>query len=68
MPLYNDQNINSSSTVFVPLYAPSTTWGNIIDMNLGYPGLRGYWPMTGADENDDTYDFSEQGRKMVHYP
>ena len=66
--LRNDKVIDTNRTEFVSLYAPTTTWGNIVDMNLGLPGLRGYWPMNNADENDDTYDLSGQGRKMVHYP
>lgn len=52
----------------VTLYAPTTSWGNIVSMNLGYPGLRGYWPMTSVDENDDVYDLSGQGRTLTDNP
>ena len=66
--LRNDDLIKTLSTDYVKLFAPTTSWGNIVSMNLGYPALRGYWPMNSADENDDIYDLSGQGRTLTHYP
>jgi hypothetical protein len=34
-------------------------------MNLGLPMLRGYWPFSSVDENNDVYDLSGQGRVMT---
>jgi hypothetical protein len=64
----NDRDIESKRTEYTRLYAPTTSWGNIVSMNLGYPALRGYWPMNSADENDDVYDISGQGRTLTHHP
>ena len=33
-------------------------------MNLEYPGLRAYWPMSSVDENIDVYDISGHGRTL----
>jgi len=62
--LRNDKNIDTNRTEFVSLYAPTTTWGNIVSMNLQYPGLRAYWPMNSIDENNNIYDMSGQGRVL----
>lgn len=62
----NDGVIDGLRTEFVSLYAPTTTWGNIISMNLGLPALRGYWPFSSVDENNDIYDLSGQGRTMTN--
>lgn len=67
-PIRNDKAIDANRTEYVRLYAQSTAWGNIVSMNLGYPALRGYWPMNSADESDDVYDLSGQGRTLTHYP
>lgn len=64
----NDKAIDANRTEYVKLYAPTTSWGNIVSMNLGYPGLRGYWPMSSIDENDDVYDISGQGRTLTNNP
>jgi len=66
--LRNDKNIDTNRTEFVSLYAPTTTWGNIVSMNLQYPGLRAYWPMTSVDENNNVYDISGQGRMLTCTP
>lgn len=62
--LRNDKMIDGLRVEYVSLYAPTTTWGSIISMNLGLPGLRGYWPLTSVDENGDIYDLSGQGRVL----
>jgi len=64
----NDRDIESKRTEYVRLYAPTTSWGNIVSMNLGYPGLRGYWPMSSVDENDFVYDLSGQNRTLTPNP
>jgi hypothetical protein len=66
--LKNDKAIDSMRTEYVRLYAPTTSWGNIVSMNLGYPGLRGYWPMSSVDEEDKIYDLSGQGRTLDSNP
>jgi hypothetical protein len=58
----NDKEVDSLRTEYVRLYAPTTSWGNIVSMNLGYPGLRGYWTMNSIDENNNICDISGQGR------
>jgi len=65
----NPSRINSSlkkllSSVFVNLYAPTTSLGNAESINLSLPGLRGYWSMANTDENGDVVDDSGQGRKL----
>jgi hypothetical protein len=60
----NDKEVDSLRTEYVRLYAPTTSWGNIVSMNLEYPGLRGYWTMVGVDENNSVYDVSGQGRVL----
>jgi len=65
-PQRNDGIIDGLRVEFVSLLAPTTTWGSIISMNLGLPILRGYWPFTSVDENDDVYDLSGQGRVMTN--
>lgn len=64
----NDRDIESKRTEYVRLYAPTTSWGNIVSMNLGYPGLRAYWTMTSIDENELIYDISGQGRTLTTNP
>lgn len=64
----NDKAIDANRAEYVKLYAPTTSWGNIISMNLGYPALRGYWPMTSLDETESVYDISGQGRTLTDYP
>ena len=66
MPDRNDPLIDSLRTEFVSLYAPTTTWGNIMSMNLGLPGLRGFWPFSSVDESGDIYDLSGQSRTMTN--
>jgi len=66
--LRNDKAVDAMRTEYVKLYAPTTSWGNIISMNLGYPALRAYWPMTSLDETDSVYDISGQGRTLTDYP
>ncbi len=61
----NDKAIDAERTEYVKLYAPTTSWGNVISMNLGYPALRGFWPMSSADENGHVYDVSGQGRTLT---
>lgn len=63
----NDKAIDAMRTQYVKLYAPTTSWGNIVSMNLGLPGLRGYWPMTSIDENEAVYDLSGQGRTLTDH-
>lgn len=63
-PIRNDNLVDTLRNEYVSLYAPTTTWGSIISMNLGLPGLRGYWPLTSVDENGDIYDLSGQGRVL----
>lgn len=60
----NDKEVDSLRTEYTRLYSPTTTWGDIVSMNLGYPGLRGYWTMSSVDENIDVYDISGQGRTL----
>ena len=62
----NDPLIDSLRTEFVSLYAPTTVWGNIMSMNLGLPGLRGFWPFSSVDESGDIYDLSGQSRTMTN--
>jgi hypothetical protein len=64
----NDRDIESKRTEYTRLYAPTTSWGNIVSMNLGYPGLRGYWSMSSIDENGNVYDLSNQGRTLTWHP
>jgi hypothetical protein len=64
----NDKEVDSLRTEYRRLYSPTTTWGNIVSMNLGYPGLRGYWTMSSFDENNNVYDKSEQGRTLTCVP
>lgn len=64
IPLRNDRMVDGLRNEYVTLYSPTTTWGNIISINLGLPVLRGYWSFTSIDENDDVYDLSGQGRVM----
>jgi len=64
-PIRNDGVIDTLRVEYVSLYAPTTTWGSIISMNLGMPMLRGYWPFSSVDENNDIYDLSGQGRVMT---
>ncbi len=66
-PVVNPALLKAESSRFVKLYAPTTSWGNIISMNLGYPGLRGYWPMSSIDENEAVYDLSGQGRTLTDH-
>ena len=61
----NDRLVDNLRNEYVMLYAPTTSWGGIVSMNLGYPGLRGYWSMTSVDENGDVYDLSGQGRTVA---
>jgi hypothetical protein len=68
IPRKNDKAIDANRAHYVKLYAPTTSWGNIVSMNLGYPGLRGYWPMTSLDENESVYDLSGQGRTLTDNP
>jgi hypothetical protein len=65
-PQRNDGIIDTLRTEYVSLYAPTTTWGSIISMNLGLPVLRGYWSFTSVDEGGDIYDLSEQDRVMTN--
>ena len=37
----NDKSIESMKIEFVKLYAPTTSWGNIVSMNLGYHWVEG---------------------------
>jgi hypothetical protein len=60
----NDKAVDSLRTEYTRLYSPTTTWGDIVSMNLGYPGLRGYWTMSSVDENIDVYDISGHGRTL----
>jgi hypothetical protein len=64
----NDKEVDSLRTEYVRLYAPTTSWGNIVSMNLQYPGLRAYWPMSSVDENKNVYDISGQGRTLYCVP
>lgn len=66
-PIKNDKDIISKRSEYVKLYAPTTSWGNIISMTLGYPGLRGYWTMSSIDEDGNALDISGQGRTLSDY-
>lgn len=63
----NDKAFDALKIQYVKLYAPTTSWGNIVSMNLGYPGLRGYWPMSSIDENEAVYDLSGQNRTLTDH-
>ena len=39
---------------------------NIMSMNLGLPGLRGFWQFSSVDESGDIYDLSGQSRTMTN--
>lgn len=67
IPKKNDKAVDALRTQYVKLYAPTTSWGNIVSMNLGYPGLRGYWPMSSFDENSSAYDLSGQNRTLTFH-
>jgi hypothetical protein len=67
IPQKNDKAIDANRAHYVKLYAPTTTLGNIVSMNLEYPGLRGYWPLHQIDEVYASYDYSGQGRAL-HCP
>jgi hypothetical protein len=64
----NDKEIDSLRTEYIRLYSPTTMWGDIVSMNLGYPCLRGYWTMSSVDENNSVCDMSKQGRTLVCVP
>ncbi len=64
----NSELARTLSVDYVRLYAPTTSWGNIVSMNLGYPGLRGYWPMSSVDEDGLVYDLTGQGRTLTSNP
>jgi len=68
IPERNDNLVKTNVTDYVLLYAPTTSWGNIISMNLGYPGLRAYWPMNSTNVDEDVFDLSGQGRTLTRYP
>jgi len=63
--LKNDKGIDAMRTEYARLYASTTSWGNIISINMGLPGLRAYWPMTSIDERGVVYDISGQGRALI---
>jgi len=65
--LKNDKAIDAHRTQYVKLYADTTSWGNVISMNLGFPDLRGYWPMTSINESGNVYDVSGQGRTLTSH-
>lgn len=64
----NEGLIKNLKTIFVQLFAPSTTYGNILSMFTNLPGLRGYWTMSNPAETDDMPDMSGHGRRLTHYP
>jgi hypothetical protein len=64
----NDKAIDAMSTEYVRLYAPTTSWEGVVDMNLGYPGIRGYWPMNITDECNVTMDLSEMEHHLIRIP
>ena len=68
MALKNDKSIDASRSEYTKLYAPTTSWGNIVAMNLGLPHIRGYWPMNSQDECNNVYDMSEQDRTLNREP
>lgn len=61
----NSEVAKTLSVDYVKLYANTTSWGNIVSMNLGYPGLRAYWTMTSIDEDFRVTDISGQGRSLT---
>lgn len=40
-------------------------WGSVIGRHLALPNLRGFWPMSSADNTGAMYDMSEQGRTLT---
>lgn len=39
---------------------------NLLRGFMMLPKLRGLWPVASSDENDDLYDYSEQGRRLTN--
>jgi hypothetical protein len=62
--LKNDGSIEAMRTEYVRLYAPTTTWGNIVSMHICLPKLLAYWPMSSIDEDFRVTDISGQGRSL----
>jgi hypothetical protein len=63
-PRRNPQLLKSLLSDFVQLYAVTTSYGNIVSINLGLPGLRAYWTTSSIDENMYVYDISGQNRTL----
>lgn len=40
-------------------------WGSVFGRHLALPNLRGFWPMSSADNTGAMYDMSEQGRTLT---
>ncbi len=64
----NDKALDALKSEYVKLFAPTTSWGQIIDLFLGLPGLRAYYPMNIATEGDDVYDMAGPGSIILHSP
>jgi hypothetical protein len=60
----NDGLVSNLRSEYVNLYAPTTTLGNIVSLNLGIPLVRAYWSFTSVDESSLVYDLSGQGRTL----
>jgi hypothetical protein len=64
----NDKAINALRSEYAKLYAPTTSWGNVVGMNLGLPHLIAYWPINIANEDYLTIDLSDNEHDLTHHP
>jgi hypothetical protein len=51
---------------FQARYEPNFAWANAISIFSMLPGLRGFWPLSTANESGNAYDLSEQGRILTY--
>lgn len=64
--ILNPDLIELLSSIFVRHDRAATTWGRVISQYLALPALRGFWPMSSANEGGNALDLSGQGRTLTY--
>lgn len=68
MPTYQVRNPEMVALLSADLqarYEPQFAWVNAISAGLMLPALRGFWPMSSANESGAALDLSGQGRTLT---
>lgn len=62
----NPALVDNLAGVFQKRYDAALAWRGAVGLHTMLNGLRGFWPYSSRDENDDVFDCSEQDRTLTN--